>query len=112
MKSMQIDTNSPVLLLIGSWVSGATRGGSFKMGADFETKISVAVSKELADAHGDAERIGAMVERLASSLAFTIAVAAHGDPEATNVFLEGATAYLYEATSGHAKFLESLCHWR
>ena len=76
------------------------------MTSDFDTKISIAVSKELADAHGDAERIGAMIDKLASSLAFTIAVASQGDPKAANSFLEGTVAYLYEAASRHAKFGE------
>ena len=68
----------------------------------FETKVSLACSKELTDANGDPERIAAMVEKLAGSLAFTIAMASQGDAQMMDTLLEGVTAHIYEVAAGHA----------
>lgn len=69
----------------------------------FGDRLSGLCAMELAAAHGDPERIGEIIERLASSLAFTIAIAAHGDPDAMSEMLQGAESYLYEAASSHQK---------
>lgn len=69
----------------------------------FADKLSGLCAMELTAAHGNAERIGAMIERLTNSLAFTIAIASRGDPEAIQTFLTGVEGYLYNATSEHQK---------
>jgi hypothetical protein len=58
---------------------------------------------ELAAAHGNPDVSGEMIERLLNSLAFTIAISCKGDAKAVNEMLEGATSYLYEAATGHAR---------
>ncbi len=68
---------------------------------EFADRLSALCSSELADARGDDDRIGTMIERLVNSLAFTIAVAAKGDREAMEKLLSGADAYLYAAATGH-----------
>lgn len=71
--------------------------------SDFGDKLSGLCSMEMVAVRGDAERTGEMIERLVNSLAFTIAIAAKGDPKAIDTFLKGAEAYLYESAAGHAK---------
>ncbi len=66
---------------------------------DFGERLSLLCSDELAGAHGDAERIGAMVERLTHSLAFTIAMATRGDAKGAQTFLTGVESYLYETSA-------------
>jgi len=58
---------------------------------------------ELSAASGNPERSAEMIERLLNSLAFTIAIAARGDPRGMDEMLSGASSYLYEAAAGHAK---------
>jgi hypothetical protein len=70
---------------------------------EFGDKLSALCAMELADAHGDADRIGAMIERLTNAVAFTVAIAARGDPKGMETMLQGAESYLYEAASGHGK---------
>jgi hypothetical protein len=69
----------------------------------FADRLSGLCAMELAAASGDPERMGAMIERLLNSLAFTIAIAARGDPKGMDDMLKGAEAYLYEAASGHQR---------
>ena len=69
----------------------------------FQDALSGICAKELADAHGDADRIGAMIERLASSLAFTIAMASGGDLRRMEELLQGAEGYMTATASGHAR---------
>ena len=67
---------------------------------DFQAKLSAMVSKELC---GDAEQIGALIERLTDALGLAIAVASRGDGQAADTLFEGATAYLTEAIAHHEK---------
>lgn len=74
----------------------------------FGDKLSGLCAMELCAAHGDADRIGEMIERLLNSLAFTVSMACHGNAEDSAEMLEGAVAYLYEAASGHARIADAL----
>lgn len=69
----------------------------------FADSLAALCAAELSAAHGDADRIGAMIERLTSSLAFTIAMASGGRVEAMETFIAGAESYLAECATGHAK---------
>ena len=69
----------------------------------FESKLSALCSKELSDAHGDPARMGAMIERLAHSLAFTVAIVGEGDRTRIDNLLTGLEGYIQEAAVGHAK---------
>lgn len=68
--------------------------------SDFETKLGAMVSKELC---GDAEQIGALIERLTDALGLAIAVASRGDGKIADTLFDGATAYLTEAIAHHEK---------
>lgn len=69
----------------------------------FGDKLAGLCAMELAAAHSDPERIGAMIERLINSLAFTIAISVQGDAKAMDTALSGVESHLYEAASTHAK---------
>jgi hypothetical protein len=69
--------------------------------ASFTDKLSALCSFELADAQEkhDSDRVAVMIERLAHSLAFTVAMTAKGNAEVASKLMEGATVYaLEEAT--------------
>lgn len=68
--------------------------------SDFETKLGAMVSKELT---GDADQIGALIERLTDALGLAIAVASRGDAHTADTLLEGASGYLAEAVAQHEK---------
>lgn len=71
--------------------------------ADFGDKLAALVSIETAG--GKVNNPGAMseiMERLASSLAFTIALAAQGDAKGINELIEGMTSYIYETAAERA----------
>ncbi len=77
--------------------------------ATFETKLDVLTSGELIAARGDSVRMGAMLEKLARTLGFTVAVAARGDPAGIDEFCMGITDYIHgEAVTKApmARFLE------
>lgn len=69
----------------------------------FGDRLSGLCAIELTQARGDQGRVGEMIERLLNSLAFTIAIAAQGDPRVMDEMLKGAESYLYEAASSHQK---------
>lgn len=69
----------------------------------FGDRLSGLCAMELSAARGNPERSGEMIERLLNSLAFTIAIAAQGDPRNMDELLKGAEAYLYEAATSHQK---------
>lgn len=74
-----------------------------KQRVPFGDRLSGLCAMELCAARGNPEKTGEMIERLLNSLAFTIAIAAQGDPGGMNEMLEGAQSYLFEAASGHQK---------
>lgn len=69
----------------------------------FADRLSGLCAMELAAAKGDPERAAEMIERLLNSLAFTIAIAAQGEPKGMDEMLKGAEAYLYEAATTHQR---------
>jgi hypothetical protein len=74
------------------------------MGADFASKLSLLVSQEMAAAHGDADRVGIVIERLLYSAAFSIAIASRGNQDGLSEMLQGAESYLYQEAAGLAGF--------
>lgn len=72
--------------------------------SNFEAALTGLCSKEAADAHGDPERMGVMIERLAASLGFTVAMAARGNGKAIDEMLEGATGYAHREAVEKAPF--------
>lgn len=67
---------------------------------DFQHKLSALVSKELC---GDAEAMGAMIERLTDALGLAVAVACRGNIEQADEMLTGVDGYLVECVAKHAK---------
>ena len=62
---------------------------------DFADKLAALTSIEASEAHGDAERMGVMVERLAAALGFTVAMACRGNGPAMDEMLAGAEGYAH-----------------
>lgn len=77
--------------------------------ADFETRLSAMVSKELT---GDAAQIGGLVEQLTRSLGFAIAIASRGDAAMADTLLEGASGYLAEEVARHEKLARLMASFR
>lgn len=71
--------------------------------SDFEAKLSAMVSKELC---GDADAIGALIERLTDSLGLAIAVSCRGQVTQADNMLTGVEGYLAEAIARHAKLAQ------
>jgi hypothetical protein len=67
---------------------------------EFQHKLSTLVFKELC---GDADAIGAMIERLIDALGLTIAVACRGDIARADEMLGGVDGYLMERVVDHSK---------
>lgn len=61
----------------------------------FASKLAALVSMEVAAAHGDADRIGWVIERLAVALGFSVALAARGDPATIDALMTGAEAHAH-----------------
>jgi hypothetical protein len=70
------------------------------MTADFQSKLSALVSKELC---GDAEAIGATIERLTDALGLAIAVSCRGNVAQADDMITGVDGYLAECVARHAK---------
>lgn len=71
--------------------------------ADFNDNLSSLVSLAVAGRNvKDPTKMSEIMERLAHSLAFTIALAAQGDPKGINELLEGMTAYMFQAAAEQA----------
>lgn len=64
-------------------------------GADFETALQALVSREASAAHGDADRMGAMIELQARALGFTVALASGGSPAGIDAFMPGVEGYIH-----------------
>ncbi len=77
--------------------------------SDFADKLAALTSREAADANGDPERMGVMIERLATALGFTIALAARGDANTISVLISGAEAYAFEEAVEKAPFVKMMC---
>ncbi len=70
------------------------------MSEEFQHKLSALVAKELC---GDADAIGALIERLIDSLGLAIAVACRGDVGQADEMLGGVDGYLIERVVEHSK---------
>ncbi len=60
----------------------------------FEESLVKLCAVEIPHARRDPERLAAMIERLADSLALTLAIAGGGDMERTNRLYSGAESYM------------------
>lgn len=69
--------------------------------SEFSEKLGALCSFHLAAAKSaqDGDAIGEMIERLAHSLAFTIAMASDGDADRAQNLLTGAESYIYETAA-------------
>jgi len=67
---------------------------------EFSDKLASLCSREMVAAKTDPDRSANMVERLAHSLAFTIAIVAGGDPSRASTLTEGAIQYLVDDAAG------------
>jgi len=70
----------------------------------FIERVQAMAAKEAAAAHGDADRLGAMVEGLARALGFTVAIACRGNAEAIDEMMTGAEAYAHAEAVEKAPF--------
>jgi hypothetical protein len=68
--------------------------------SEFQHKLSALVSKELC---GDAEAIGALIERLTDALGLAVAVSCRGDITQADEMLTGIEGYLVECVARHAR---------
>lgn len=68
--------------------------------SEFESKLSALVSKELC---GDADAIGAVIERLTDALGLAVAVSCRGKIDQADEMLTGVDGYLVECVARHAK---------
>lgn len=68
--------------------------------ADFNDKLSSLVSIACSGRNvKDPAKMSEIMERLAHSLAFTIALASQGDSKRISELLDGMSAYMYEAAA-------------
>lgn len=74
----------------------------------FSDKLANLLAVELPLARRDPERISEMIERIASGLGLTIAVAAGGDPQRIDTMIEGATAYAHSEAVDRSKLARVL----
>ena len=75
----------------------------------FEHQLSALVSKELA---GDADAVGALIERLTNSLGLAIAVSCGGDISQSDHIMTGVEGYLAECVADHAKLAAFMAQCR
>ena len=78
------------------------------IGPSFADKLVALCSFELSQAHNDHDRVAMMIERLAASLALTIAVGTHGDPNIMSDMLEGVTQHLFAEATAKARFAKAM----
>lgn len=71
---------------------------------DFATKLAALCSLEAAQARGDADRSALMIERLAASLGFAVAIAACGNAAVIDEMMAGAEGYAYREAVSKAPF--------
>lgn len=77
--------------------------GMVHMSVGFRDKISALCALELSGKNRHPEALSEMIEALTNSLAFTVSMAAAGDPSRVQELLTGVEHYLYEATGSYAK---------
>ena len=74
----------------------------------FEEQLATLVSRAVADAQHDAETLGQIVERLAASLGFTVAIAVRGDGAAIDRMMEAASVYALEEAARRAPLARAI----
>jgi len=74
----------------------------------FGDQLAALTAKESAAAMGDNERLGEMVERLASALGFTIAIACRGDGAVIDEMMAGAEAHAHAEAVERAPLIRLL----
>lgn len=87
------------------------RGGEALSG-DFTDCLAALCSREAAEARGDTDRAAAMIDRLAASLGFAIAVAAGGDARLIDEMLTGAEGYAHQEAVAKAPFARMMAELR
>ena len=71
--------------------------------AEFNDKLASLVSLEMsAGTVRDLAKMSCLIESLASSLAFTVAIAAKGEAKAIDHLLEGIVSYIYTTAAERA----------
>lgn len=71
--------------------------------SDFRSKLQSLVSLEMSAARrSDPAGMASMIEALSNSLGLVVAVAAKGEPAATQELMIGVEGYLYEAVTQHS----------
>lgn len=73
---------------------------------DFHDRLAGMLAKEASAAHGDADRLGEMIEAVARGLGFTVAIAARGDPQTIDAMIAGAEAYALQEAADKAPFAQ------
>lgn len=70
---------------------------------DFSAKLHSLVSLEMSrGGRSDPATMSGMIENLAGSLAFTVAIACQGDDKAISTMLDGMTEYIYSTAAERA----------
>ena len=76
--------------------------------ASFADKLSAACAFELSLAQNDHDRLAKMISRMTSSLAFTVAISAKGNPRLMSILLEGVSHHLSEEAFDRAPFAKAM----
>jgi hypothetical protein len=77
--------------------------------AEFNDKLASLVSLEMsAGTVRDPAKMSCLIESLASSLAFTVAIAAQGDAKTIDHLLEGIVAYIYTTAAERAPLARTI----
>ena len=71
-------------------------GHQSKTQDEFAAQLASLISKEAVSCKGNSARFGHMIERVASALGFTIAIASGGDGATISRLMAGAESYAME----------------
>lgn len=75
---------------------------------DFADKLAALLSGETQRCRGAPERYAALIERLAASLGFAVAMAAKGDPQMIDTLMTGAEAHAHQEAVDRAPIGKAL----
>ena len=76
--------------------------------SEFGNKLGAICAAEMKYAKRDAERLSDMIERLANSLAFSIAMGCGGDDKRVSTILNGVDLLLAEYCASHSELAKKL----
>ena len=79
---------------------------------DFAERLSALCAREAVEARGDGERSAAMIERIAASLGFAIAIAAGGDARVIDEMMTGAEGYAHAEAVAKSPFARMVAEVR